>query len=203
MLGEAAIAPGRRSVPCGLHSLSIATAVPEWSAAWRSGTTYANKCLKGTPAVWGAIQEKRMTTRTFAFIIGIVFLALGLLGFVPALLTPPPARAPDLAITAFEGYLFGIFPVNYFLNLAHMALGAWGIAAARGTGGSRAYAKTLAVFCAAFAILGVTPAMKTLFGLAPFYGSDVWLHATTAVVAAFFGWVWNRKRSYSPAEAVR
>ncbi|MDB5863117.1 MAG: hypothetical protein JWO70_923 [Betaproteobacteria bacterium] len=144
-----------------------------------------------------------MTTRTFALIIGIVFLALGVLGFVPALLIPPPARAPDLAITAFEGYLFGIFPVNYFLNLAHMALGAWGIAASRGTGGSRGYARTLAVICAVFAIVGATRTLNTAFGLVPLYGSDVWLHAATAVLAAFFGWMWNRKRIFSAAGAVR
>jgi hypothetical protein len=149
-------------------------------------------------------MESRMTQRTFAFIIGIVFLAIGVLGFVPALLTPPPTRAPDLVITAFEGYLFGIFPVNYFMNLAHMAIGAWGIAASRRTGGARAYAKTLAVICAAFAIVGITPALNTLFGLVPFYGNDVWLHAATAVAAAFFGWVWKSEGIFSRSpEAMR
>jgi hypothetical protein len=156
--------------------------------------SYANKCRIYTGE---RFEESRMTNRTFALIIGIVFLALGVLGFVPALLTPPPARAPDLAITAFEGYLFGIFPVNYFMNLAHMAIGAWGIAAARGTGGSRAYAKVLAAICAAFAIVGLTPALNTLFGLVPFYGADVWLHAATALAAAFFGWVWKPQQLFA------
>ena len=130
-----------------------------------------------------------MTVKTFALILGIVYLVAGALGFVPAVVTAPPADAPGIGITAFYGYLLGLFPVNFMHNLVHLAIGAWGIAAARSVAGARAYAKTLAVFYGALAVLGLFPATYTMFGLVPIHGHAVWLHAGTAILAAFFGWM--------------
>ena len=138
-----------------------------------------------------------MSTRAFALIIGIAYLAIGGLGFVPALVTPAPNQAPDVSFTAYYGYLFGILPVNYFANLGHIALGAWGIAGSRDAGGARGYSKTLAVITAALAIVGLIPALNTLFGLVPVYGVDVWLHGATAIVAAYFGWLWKRSSIFA------
>jgi hypothetical protein len=148
-----------------------------------------------------AFEEIDVTARAFALAIGIAFLAIGVLGFVPALVTPAPEQAPNVRFTAYYGYLFGFLPVNYFVNLAHMTMGAWGIAASRGEGGSRAYAKTIAVISGALAIVGLVPALNTVFGLVPVYGKDVWLHAIAAVVAAFFGWVVPRKSIFADEDA--
>jgi len=130
-----------------------------------------------------------MTVRTFALIAGIAYLAAGILGFVPQLLSPPPADAPQVGITAFYGYLLGLFPVNFMHNLVHLAIGAWGIAASRAAAGARAYAKSLAVIYGILTVMGLIPGLNTMFGLAPIHGHDVWLHAATAIVAAYFGWV--------------
>lgn len=130
-----------------------------------------------------------MTVRTFALIAGIAYLAAGVLGFVPALTSQPPENAPVMAISAYYGYLFGLFPVNYMGNLMHLAIGAWGIAASHSLGGARAYSRTIAVIFSALALLGLSPHTRTLFGLVPIHGNDVWLHAGTALVAALVGWV--------------
>ena len=138
-----------------------------------------------------------MSVRTFSLIIGIVFLAAGALGFVPAFLMPPPDNAPHVGVAGFHGYLFGLFPVNFLLNLGHLAIGAWGISASRSVGGARAYSKTLAVLGGALAILGIIPATSTMFGLVPLHGNDVWLHGGAALLAAYFGWV--HRSSAAPA----
>ena len=138
-----------------------------------------------------------MTTRVFALALGIAFLAIGVLGFVPGLVTPAPEQAPSVSITAYYGYLFGTLPVNYFANLAHMAMGAWGIAASRGRDGSRAYARTMAVICGALAIVGMIPALNTIFGLMPVYGTDVWLHGLAAIAAACFGFLVPRRSIFA------
>lgn len=138
-----------------------------------------------------------MTTRAFALLSGVAFLAIGALGFVPAFVTPAPAHAPNVAFTASYGYLFGLLPVNYFVNLGHMAMGAWGIAAARSEGGARGYARTMAVISGALAIIGMVPALNTLFGLAPVFGKDVWLHGIAAIAAAFFGWLMPRRSIFA------
>lgn len=110
---------------------------------------------------------------TFARILGLVFVAVGILGFIPSL-TP-------------DGNLLGYFPVNTLHNVAHIVLGLWGLAAAGSMGGAVAYMKSLAVIYALLAVLGLIPATNTLFGLMPLHGADVWLHAALAVVAAYFG----------------
>ena len=143
-----------------------------------------------------------MTARAFALIIGIVFLAIGVLGFIPPLVTAAPNQAPDVSFTAYYGYLLGFLPVNYFVNLAHMAMGAWGISASRGEGGARAYAKTITVVSGALAIAGMIPALHTLFGIVPMYGADVWLHAIAAIVAAFFGWMLPRRSIFRQEDVV-
>jgi hypothetical protein len=129
-----------------------------------------------------------MSTATFALIFGIAYLGAGLLGLVPAALMPPPADAPPTQFTLLYGYLLGLFPVNVLHSAVHLAIGAWGIAAWRGMADPQVYARSLAMFYGALALLGLIPGMNTLFGMLPIHGHDVWLHAGTAVVAAYFGW---------------
>lgn len=124
--------------------------------------------------------------RTFARVAGIIYLLVGILGFIPSLLSSP--TGPDLAVDAFHGRLLGLFPVNLMHNLVHIAIGLWGLSAARSLGASVGFARGLTVLYAVLAVMGLIPGLKTMFGLAPLHGNDVWLHAGTALVAAYFGW---------------
>jgi hypothetical protein len=128
-----------------------------------------------------------MTTRNFAMFIGMIFLAVGLLGFFPGAVTPPPVGAPNLAIDSGYGYLLGLFPINVFHNLVHLAVGVWGLVASRTLAGSLSFARGLAIFYGVLTIMGLIPGLKTTFGLIPIFGHDVWLHVVTAGVAAYFG----------------
>ena len=64
-----------------------------------------------------------MKTRTFALIFGLAYLGAGLLGLIPAALTPPPADAPPTSFTMLYGYLLGLFPVNVLHSAVHLAIG--------------------------------------------------------------------------------
>jgi len=50
------------------------------------------------------------------------------------------------------------------------------------------YARSIALFYGALAMMGLIPGMNTLFGMLPIHGHDVWLHAGSAAIAAYFGW---------------
>jgi Domain of unknown function (DUF4383) len=128
-----------------------------------------------------------MSTRTFALIFGIVFLAVGILGFVPGVVQPLHPGHPDVAGNA--GQLLGLFPVNELHNAVHILFGVWGLAASRSLGGSVNYARGVAIIYAVLTVAGLVPNLDTMFGLVPLYGNDVWLHAVLALVAAYFGWV--------------
>ena len=128
-----------------------------------------------------------MKTRTFARIYGIVFLVVGIGGFIPGI--TQPHDHPDLAVEAASGLELGLFPVNVLHNLVHIAFGIWGLLAARGYPAARSYAKVVAIAYGLLTVLGLIPATNTTFGLVPIYGHDIWLHALLAGVAAYFGFV--------------
>lgn len=138
-----------------------------------------------------------MRIQTFARIYGIVFLVIGVLGFVPGV--TQPHDHPDLAVKAASGLELGLFPVNALHNLVHILFGAWGLFAARGVATARTYARVVAIVYALLTILGLIPATYTTFGLVPIYGHDVWLHALLAAVAAYFGFAYREE----PAATVR
>lgn len=130
-----------------------------------------------------------MLTRRFALIAGIVYLVIGVLGFFPDLRSAPPAHAPHLAVETSYGYLFGLFPVNILHNIVHLAIGLWGVLAYRQLSTSRTFAKGLAALYALLAVMGVLPYLNVTWGIIPLFGHDVWLHALTAAIAAYFGFV--------------
>jgi hypothetical protein len=129
-----------------------------------------------------------MNIATFAMILGIAYLGAGLLGLIPAALMPPPTDAPPTRFDLLYGYLLGLFAVNILHSAVHIAIGAWGIAAWRGMADPKVFARSLALLYGVLAVMGLIPGMKTMFGLLPMHGHDVWLHAGTALAAAYFGW---------------
>ncbi|MDQ4119927.1 MAG: DUF4383 domain-containing protein [Acidobacteriota bacterium] len=138
--------------------------------------------------------------KTFALIFGIVYLLVGILGFVPGINNMDAAGLEPVSVHMSHGRLLGLFPVNAMHNIVHILIGVWGILASRSIGGARVYAQGLAIIYGLLTILGLIPATDTLFGLAPIYGHDVWLHAGTALIAAYFGFV-ARNSDGLPADA--
>ena len=129
-----------------------------------------------------------MNARTVSFVFGIVFMLIGIAGFVPGALHAPPAEAPALAVDSGYGYLFGLFPVNVLHNLVHLAFGIWGLLAFRSGGSAVGYLRSVAVIYGLLTVLGLIPGLNTTFGAIPIFGHDVWLHAGIALVAGIFGW---------------
>ena len=104
-----------------------------------------------------------MSAPGFALVIGLIYLAAGVLG------------------------LTGVLPIANSAGVLYLAVGAWGCAAWAGATGAVRYARSLAVLFAALCILNFVPAVRGFFTLAPPGGADFWLHAATAVFAAHFG----------------
>lgn len=125
--------------------------------------------------------------RTFALVLGVVYLLGGIAGFIPALVQPPTS-GHDLVIEAGHGRVFGLFPVNVLHNIVHIGVGLWGIFSRGSVGAAVSFSRGLTIFYGLLALLGLVPAAETMFGLVPLHGNDVWLHAGTALLAAYFGW---------------
>lgn len=129
-----------------------------------------------------------MKTSTFALILGIAYLLIGVMGLVPLFLVPPPIDAPATHFTLLYGYLLGLFPVNLLHSVLHIAIGALGISASSGRINPIRYARDVAIAFGVLAIMGMFPGLNTVMGIMPVYGHDVWLHGLTAAAAAYFGW---------------
>ena len=129
-----------------------------------------------------------MVTRRFALVVGIIYLVIGIAGFIPGLVQGQDY--PDLAVDAGSGALLGLFPVNVVHHLVHLLIGVLGIAAYRAFDTARLYARGLAIVYGVLAVMGLISAanLHTMFGLTPLFSHDVWLHAGTAIIAAYFGW---------------
>jgi len=133
-------------------------------------------------------------TRLFAMLLGIVYLLVGIAGFIPPFVTAPPPDAPPLAVGAGHGLLFGLFPVNVVHSIIHLAVGIWGVVASRARDAARIFARGLAIVFGILTVMGLFPVLDTFFGLAPLHGHDIWLHAITAVAGAYFGWFHREAR---------
>ena len=129
-----------------------------------------------------------MKSTTFALLLGVVYSLIGLLGLIPAALLPPPPDAPPLHFTVLSGYLLGVFPVNVLHTAVHLVTGFWGLVARRRLGKSITYCHAVALFYGTLCLAGLVPGLDAMYGTLPIHGPDVWLHGTTAVLAAYFAW---------------
>ncbi|MBD1865364.1 MULTISPECIES: DUF4383 domain-containing protein [Trichocoleus] len=123
--------------------------------------------------------------RYAALSLGLLFLLLGLAGFLPAFVSPSANFTSEPGF----GYIFGVFPTNYFHNAIGLLVGIWGIAASTSLTGAIVFNRIFALLYAASVVLGLLPSTNTLFGLAPLFGNNVWLDAITAAIAFYFGFV--------------
>lgn len=129
-----------------------------------------------------------MNVKNFALIFGIVYLLVAILGFIPGMVNPT-AGDPDMAVDSMYGRLLGIFPVNIIHSIVHLLIGGWGILASRSWDASRTWARVWTVGFALLTIMGLIPGLNTTFGLIPLFSHDVWLHAVSALLTGYFGFV--------------
>lgn len=136
-------------------------------------------------------QSDSMQIRNAALVIGVIFLILGLAGFVPGLTFIPEATAKPVDIYPGPGYgyVFGLFPTNYFHSAIGVIVGLWGIAGFLSLGGAIAFHQIFTVLYVLQAVLGLFPATNTLFGMMPLYGSNVVLSLVMVAVTYFYGFV--------------
>jgi hypothetical protein len=118
--------------------------------------------------------------KVLAILFGIVFVAIGVLGFLPQ-------YAP-------AGKLFNLFSVNPAHNLIHLATGAIAILCGfSSTSAARFFFIIFGLVYAAVAGLGFYQGGDNLFGMIAINKADNWLHAGIAVISLYLGFFVNRR----------
>src|SRR5512133_2848317 len=103
-----------------------------------------------------------MDARRFAMFLGVVFLLIGVLAFIPGVTRPDPPTAPTLTVHGpGEGYMFGLFRVNVLHNLVHILFGVLGLVMARNAAGGILYSRIVAVAYGLLTLMGLVPGLNT------------------------------------------
>lgn len=124
-------------------------------------------------------MNDRTLAQKLAWLFGIVFLLVGILGFIPGITEDAPG---SFAGEDSEGSLLGVFQTSILHNLAHLAFGV-GILAARKHATALTYLLVGGVAYAGLFLIGILGAMDWL----PADDTDDWLHLALAV-ALLGGW---------------
>lgn len=146
-----------------------------------------------TNKLWSGLPNQGAAVRYFALITGILFLLLGIAGFVPGLVSLPAAApnvtvdAPRLAVDSGYGYVLGLFPTNVVHNIVHILVGVLGIAAYTSVGSALTFTRGYAIAYALIAVMGLFSFSNTTLGVMPIYGNNVWLNGISAALAAYLG----------------
>jgi Domain of unknown function (DUF4383) len=132
--------------------------------------------------------------RGFAYTCGVILLAFGICGFIPAFLMPATSSPSDLGdsgavISLLHGQLLHFFNVNVVLSSIYVIAGLAGLWMATQPLLARRYAQSVCIGYAGLAVLGCIPQTANLLGLAPIGGHDVGLHIFIASVAGTFGFI--------------
>ena len=105
---------------------------------------------------------------------GVVFLLVGILGFIPGITT----NYDTLGFIGHdsEAALLGIFQVNILHNIVHLLFGVWGLAAARGVGASRSFLLYGGIIYLVLWIYGLIIDLDSALNFVNLNTADNWLH---------------------------
>ena len=128
-----------------------------------------------------------------ALVFGVVFLLVGILGFIPGLTEDAPG---SFAGEDSEGSIFGVFQTSVLHNLAHLVFGV-GILAARKHATALQYLLFGGIAYAGLFLLGILGIMDWL----PADDTDDWLHLVLGA-ALLGGWFVARNERETLASRV-
>lgn len=120
--------------------------------------------------------------RVAAFTIGIILLAIAVMGFMPEF--------------NHSGRILGFFAINSFSNLMHLATGIIALMCAiQGRPASSYFFIAIGIIYAVMALLGFWDATIALFHYIIADGANNIFHAIIAAIALYFGFSYFRKQS--------
>lgn len=116
--------------------------------------------------------------KTLAIIFGLVFVLVGVLGFVPAV-------AP-------HGMLLGIFHVNALHNIVHLATGAVALwVALQKPEALRLFFQIFGCIYAAVTVLGFIYGERDILGILANNSADNWLHLVISAISLYLGFLYK------------
>lgn len=153
-------------------------------------TTDSSTSPDSTTADPDAAHRAGKALRSTAMVVAVVFLAVGMAGFIPGLTT----NADDLELYARHdgadgapAELLGLFHVSVLHNLVHLAFGLAGLALARTIKGARGFLIGGGIVYAVVFLYGIVVDHDSKANFLPVNDADNVLHAGLAIAMIGLG----------------
>ncbi|WP_285733308.1 DUF4383 domain-containing protein [Nocardiopsis sp. ATB16-24] len=130
--------------------------------------------MSGRTPSQGGTQISREPVRIAALVVGIVFLVVGVMGFIPGLTTNYDQM--QFAGHHSEAYLLGLFQVSILHNLVHLVFGVAGVAMARTAAAARLFLVGGGVIYLVLWLYGLVVEYDSAANFVPLNDADNWLH---------------------------
>jgi len=114
--------------------------------------------------------------RRVALIFGVVYVALGIGGFLAPL---------GGTIGMSPAALLGIAQINFVHNVVHLIIGLLGLSAASDEARAAGFCQWMGLLLIALGVLGFF--LPNPYGMVPIGGNDTWIHIITGAILAFVG----------------
>jgi hypothetical protein len=141
-----------------------------------------------TPAA--APTARRSQVQRAAIATGILFLLVGVLGFIPGITTGYDTLT--FAGHHSEAKLLGVFEVSGLHNFVHLLFGVLGLALSATFNGARVFLIGGGVAYAALWVYGLVIDRDSAANFVPVNGADNWLHLGLAIGMLALGAVFGR-----------
>ncbi len=137
-------------------------------------------------------MTNRSTVQTLTMLVGLVFVLVGILGFIPGITT----NYSDMEFAGKDSgaELLGIFQVSILHNLVHILFGIAGLALARSWDGARTYLIGGGVIYLVLWLYGLFVSANDDANFIPFNTADDWLHFGLGVGMIALGYITTRSR---------
>jgi hypothetical protein len=139
----------------------------------------------------GAVDVRR-PIQLAALVVGVVFLLVGVLGFITGITTNFDSLA--FAGHQSEAMLLGLFQVSVLHNIVHLLFGVAGLAMSRSAAGARNFLIYGGVVYAVLWLYGLLIDQSSAANFVPVNTADNWLHLVLAVGMIALGFLLDRGR---------
>jgi hypothetical protein len=139
----------------------------------------------------GARSTARTTLQTAALIVGVVFLAVGVLGFIPGV----TQNYSDMQFASHDSKaeLLGIFQVSILHNIVHLLFGVAGILLARTISGARNFLIVGGVIYLVLFLYGLLVGQNSAANFVPLNTADDILHLILGIGMIGLGLALSRR----------
>ncbi|HLL61693.1 MAG TPA: DUF4383 domain-containing protein [Propionibacteriaceae bacterium] len=135
----------------------------------------------------------RTNVQKAALAVGIMFLLIGVLGFVPGITSN--FGQLEFATADSKALLLGLFQVSILHNIVHLLFGVLGLAMARSVSGARTYLVFGGIVYLVLFLYGLLVGQESAANFVPLNLADDFLHLFLGIGMILLGVVLTRRRN--------